>query len=150
MASSRRVRRVAIVVLAVVVVALVSVKVVRVAGRTSADVAALLAPVRSYDPAGPYVNPVNDHTNIDPPKVILGSDGIPRIRYDKIGYHNNPVLAAQYGLWAYGAYLRNRNAEHRRIALRVADWLIRRQTKDRWLYDFDFSFNGVAMAKPWV
>src|SRR5215210_8094068 len=107
MASSRRVRRVAIVVLAVVVVALVSVKVVRVAGRTSADVAALLAPVRSYDPAGPYVNPVND-----------------------------PVLAAQYGLWAYGAYLRNRNAEHRRIALRVADWLIRRQTKDRWLYDF--------------
>ncbi|MGZ6639556.1 MAG: hypothetical protein ACXVII_42850, partial [Solirubrobacteraceae bacterium] len=52
-----------------------------------------------YDAAGPYIGP--DATNLDPPKVKLGAAGVPIVLYPKVGYQQNPVTVAQYGLAAY-------------------------------------------------
>jgi heparosan-N-sulfate-glucuronate 5-epimerase len=104
---------------------------------------------RKYDPAGDYVGPRRESSNIEPPAIILGRRGIPLVRYDGLGYHSNPVTASQYGLWAYGVYLRDHDAVHRKIALHVADWLVAMQKRGRWFYDFDFALHGVALTHPW-
>jgi heparosan-N-sulfate-glucuronate 5-epimerase len=102
-----------------------------------------------YDPEGPYVGVIGGPGIVHPPRVVLGQNGIPLALYEGIGYHVNPVTVEQYGLWAYGLYTHDRGAAYRRIALRVADWLVTNQTDGRWLYDFDWAWNGVAVAKPW-
>jgi heparosan-N-sulfate-glucuronate 5-epimerase len=110
------------------------------------------APVHAtrYNPAGLYVGPAADHSSVSPPEVILGLDGVPLVRYPGIGYHKNPVTIAQYGLWAYGAYLNHRDAQHRQIALHVADWLVTNQNKNRWFYDFNYTIDGASLKKPWA
>ncbi len=106
-------------------------------------------PDGGYEPAAYYVDPISDQSNIDPPGIVLGPDGIPLVLYPGIGYHSNPVTAAQYGLWAYGMYLGDHDAAHRRIALHVADWLVATQRQGRWFYDFDFFIHDLTLAKYW-
>jgi hypothetical protein len=101
---------------------------------------------RGCEPAGRYVGPLELNTR--PPEVVLAGDGIPLVRYP-VGYRTNPVVAAQYGLWAYGVYLRDRNSTHRRIAIHVADWLVQHQdAKGRWIYHFDFKTIGGSVTAP--
>lgn len=106
------------------------------------------APTR-YNPAGYYVGPVSTASNLQPPSIILGSDRIPRVLYPGIGYQINPVTSAQYGLWAYDLYVRDHDVGHRRTFLHIANWLVKHQARDRWLYGFDFVLHGLALAKPW-
>jgi hypothetical protein len=108
------------------------------------------ARVRSYSSLGYYVGPMSEQSNISPPKIILNALGVPVVRYGDLGYHNNPVTASQYGLWAYGLYLRDHDAPHREIALHVADWLVKHQRNGRWFYDFDTAVSGVPIKKPWT
>ena len=102
-----------------------------------------------YEPASYYVDPLSDRSNIQPPGIVLGPNGIPLVQYPGIGYHDNPVTAAQYGLWAYGMYLGDHDAAHRGIVLHVADWLVTNQRRGRWFYDFDFYIHDLTLAKPW-
>ncbi len=103
--------------------------------------AAILADLpETYEPAGRYVGPLR--SNIRPPKIILRA-GIPRVLYES-GYEDNPVTAAQYGLWLHGS----RDPSGARF---VADWLLERQTVDgTWLYLFDHDFSGGHMTAPWI
>jgi len=102
-----------------------------------------------YEPAGPYVGP--DATNIDPPEIKLGPAGVPIVQYPGIGYQQNPVTVAQYGLGAYSRFLHNRAPADRDIAVRAADWLVSHQQPDgRWLYRFNFKFPGGSMVAPWA
>jgi len=109
------------------------------------------SPLRSvrYNPAGYYVGPVQAHSNIDPPSIILGADGIPLVQYPGIGYRENPVTAEQYGLWAYGAFLQQHDRKARDIVLHVSDWLVGTQKRARWVYDFDFVLHNLRLAQPW-
>lgn len=102
-----------------------------------------------YSPAGRYVGPLR--SNIDPPHIVLSADGIPRVRYGDV-YESNPVTAAQYGLWAYGMFLRTRRHSYKRAVIRIADWLVERQQHGRWVYRFDADFNGTDghIAAPWT
>jgi hypothetical protein len=86
-------------------------------------------PARRYDPAGRYVGPL-DPSSLHPPQTALGHDGVPRVHYPGIGYQANPVTAAQFGLRAYGEWLRDRGAPEHAVVVRVADWLVRRQAQD--------------------
>ncbi len=108
------------------------------------------AGAHGYDPAGYYVGLFEEKSNITPPRIILGPQGVPLVKYGAQGYHNNPVTAAQYGLWAYGRFLHDHDARHRAIVLRVADWLVATQRHDRWFYDFNGDVSGVALHKPWT
>jgi heparosan-N-sulfate-glucuronate 5-epimerase len=147
---ARHMRLIVILLLSLMVAALAGVMALAYLRGVSPDIAALLARVPKYNPAGRYVSPLNDRSNIDPPSVIVSSRGLPLVRYDAIGYQENPVATSQYGLWAYGVYVRTGDDAHRRIVLRVAGWLLRNQTGDgRWLYEFNFAFHHVSVSKPW-
>lgn len=138
--------RVALIVLLVALVASAGATWLALVAPTSA---AGLSQAGRYKPGGYYVGPILNHSNIDPPSIILGADGIPLVLYPRIGYRKNPVTADQYGLWAYGAYLRDHDAAARGIVLHIANWLLMSQRRHRWFYDFDFVLHGLPLAKPW-
>lgn len=104
-----------------------------------------------YDAAGHYIG-VWTASNLVPPKVILGKEGVPVVKYDGLGYRDNPVTTAQYGLWAYGMYLYDETqTKHLDVAKHVGDWLISKQKTDgTWRYDFPLAFNGVTLKTNWA
>jgi hypothetical protein len=81
----------------------------------------------------------------------LDRHGVPLVQYAS-GPAYNPVTTAQYGLaqWTIG---RRFHARPRiRVALRMADWLVRRQEQSSgtWLYRFDYTAPGAGLLRrPW-
>jgi len=110
----------------------------------------VMAQTGSYAPAGYYVGPRDARPNIDSPGITLGKDGLPVVYYPDAGYQRNPVTIEQYGLWAYDEYLSKKDAEHRRIVIRVANWLVSNQSNGRWYYHFDYTIHGASLRKPWA
>jgi hypothetical protein len=81
----------------------------------------------------------------------LDRRGVPVVQYG-FGKAYNPVTTAQYGLaqWTIGRHYRDR--ARIRIALRMADWLVRRQepASGKWLYRFEYQApGGGVLPDPW-
>ena len=82
----------------------------------------------------------------------LDRRGVPIVEYS-FGKAYNPVTTAQYGLaqWTIGRHYHDR--KRIRIALRMADWLVRRQEQrtGKWLYRFDYQAPGAGLLhEPWA
>jgi hypothetical protein len=78
--------------------------------------------------------------------------GVPLVDYPG-GPAYNPVTTAQYGLAQWTIGLRDHRRARVRVALRMADWLVR--TQDRrsgtWLYRFDYTAPGAGLLpQPWA
>jgi hypothetical protein len=67
-------------------------------------------PSGAYDPGGRLCRARLVQRRSAP--LILGTDGLPQVRYDG-GYETNPVTTAQYGLWAHRMYLNESDPEFR-------------------------------------
>jgi hypothetical protein len=106
-----------------------------------------------YDPAGAYVGPRS--AMLEPP-TVRRAGGVRLVDYARIGYSGlgdlpNPTVTAQYGLLAYGRWLRTRHATDRREVVQVADWFLRmQQGTGSWLYHFDWTFPGASVRAPWT
>ena len=101
----------------------------------------------AYSPAGYPVGPLE--TNIRPPTVTLSENGLPVVKYPVVGYRTNPVTIEQYGLWAYGEYVRTHSPKMRATVLLASDWLVANQRDGRWWYAFDFNHDGWSLKAPW-
>jgi heparosan-N-sulfate-glucuronate 5-epimerase len=103
-----------------------------------------------YTPTSPYLG-MRSLTYRPGPAITFAHDRLPRVTYDFVtGRQTNPVTIAQYGLWAHSAYVRRGHPRHRRIVLRVADWLTANQQRDgSWLYRFDLPYGELTLRQPW-
>jgi heparosan-N-sulfate-glucuronate 5-epimerase len=82
----------------------------------------------------------------------LDRDGVPLVDYPG-GPEHNPVTTAQYGLAQWTIGLRHRRPGRVRIAIRMADWLVRtqRHPSGKWLYRFDYRVPGAGvLPAPWA
>lgn len=83
---------------------------------------------------------------------VFDEDGIVLWENDgKMWY--NPVQIIQFGLSEYGYYVNNKNEEHLKRALKVANWLVNNQeeTTGKWLYHFDYYVETTqeTLIAPW-
>jgi hypothetical protein len=93
-----------------------------------------------YEPAGRYVGP---SSALLEPKTVKRAGGVPWVDYAGLGARPNPTVVAQFGLLAYGRWLRSHRPRDRAEVVRIADWLVRHQQRDgQWDYGFDFSWSG--------
>jgi hypothetical protein len=82
----------------------------------------------------------------------LDADGVPLVDYPT-GPEHNPVTTAQYGLAQWTIGLRHDQPKRIRIAVRMADWLVRTQQRGsgKWLYRFDYRAPGAGLLPaPWA
>ena len=82
------------------------------------------------------------------------SDGVPLLDYQgDIGRQHNPIAVAQYGLARFNRWCDTTAADDRTAWLRVATWLARELTPNRfgvpvWMHHFDWPYREVLQA-PW-
>lgn len=100
---------------------------------------------------GEYWMPFADKADYPGP---FDPDGVPQLDYHgRIGLQYNPIAIAQYGLANYNAFVRTRDPERRRKALRIADWLVRNLEPNAaglrvWMHHFDWEYRSPLRA-PW-
>ncbi len=99
----------------------------------------------------PYLGWANEGSFVKPPtgNIKLGLDGVPIVKYPS-GWENNPTTTAQWGLQELDYSIHGRK-EHRVLALRAADWLVKTQQHDgAWVYAFaDVNTDGQVLTPPW-
>lgn len=95
-----------------------------------------------------------DWTGLESFDYCFDSEGLPRVAYGgRIGLRYSPITIAQYGLYCFGQFDKNRDERHGKRALNCCEWLYENARDGAhdskvWVFDFDLPFYGPKA--PWI